>query len=117
MARNFFRLFLVMQTRLVPVRAALIACTSFLWLFMNCQSPDSTKTVTPTSSQVKLVTLDPGHFHAALVQKSMYEGVDSVVHVYAPAGTDLQLHLNRINDYNHRAENPTHWKEEVYAGN
>ena len=40
---------------------------------------------------VHLITLDPGHFHAALVQKSMYADVDSVVHVYAPGGNDLQL--------------------------
>ena len=65
---------------------------------------------------VQLVTLDPGHFHAALVQKTMYNDVDSVVHVYAPAGNDLQLHLDRINGYNNRKEDPTHWKEEVYSG-
>lgn len=40
---------------------------------------------------VKLITLDPGHFHAALVQKSMYRGVDSTVHVYAPKGADVEL--------------------------
>jgi hypothetical protein len=28
---------------------------------------------------VHLITVDPGHFHAALVQKSMYPEVDSVV--------------------------------------
>jgi hypothetical protein len=28
---------------------------------------------------IRLVTLDPGHFHAALVQKSMYPTVDSTV--------------------------------------
>ncbi|MGZ8559832.1 MAG: putative oxidoreductase C-terminal domain-containing protein [Chitinophagaceae bacterium] len=66
---------------------------------------------------IKLITLDPGHFHAALVQKTMYPDVDSVVHVYAPQGADLQLHLDRINGYNSRAENPTTWKEEVYTGN
>ena len=49
------------------------------------------------SSEVKLITLDPGHFHAALVQKTMYPGVDSVVQVYAPGGADLQLHLDNIN--------------------
>ncbi len=69
-----------------------------------------------TTSNVRLVTLDPGHFHAALVQKTMYEGVDSVVQVYAPEGNDLQYHLDRINSYNSREENPTHWKEEVYTG-
>ena len=36
--------------------------------------------------QVRLMTLDPGHFHAALVQKEMYPGVATVVHVYAPLG-------------------------------
>lgn len=65
---------------------------------------------------VKLVTVDPGHFHAALVQKSMYDDVDSVVHVYAPEGPDLQLHLSRIESYNSRQENPTHWIEKVYTG-
>lgn len=65
---------------------------------------------------VHLVTLDPGHFHAALVQKIMYKEVDSVVQVYAPAGEDLQQHLDRINAYNNRADNPAHWKEVVYTG-
>ncbi len=35
---------------------------------------------------VKLITLDPGHFHAALVQKSMYPQVDPTVFVYAKRG-------------------------------
>ena len=35
-----------------------------------------------------LVTLDPGHFHAALVQKSMYPDVSPVVHVYAEGRTE-----------------------------
>ena len=38
---------------------------------------------TGAKGEVKLITLDPGHFHAALVQKSMYEQVDSTVYVYA----------------------------------
>jgi predicted dehydrogenase len=67
--------------------------------------------------KIQLITLDPGHFHAALVQKTMYNDVDSVVHVYAPPGNDLQLHVDRINGYNKRKENPTHWIEEVYTGN
>jgi predicted dehydrogenase len=47
----------------------------------------------------------------------MYAGVDPVVHVYAPAGPDMQLHLEKINSYNNRAANPTKWKEELYTGN
>ncbi|GAA4728924.1 putative oxidoreductase C-terminal domain-containing protein [Flavisolibacter ginsenosidimutans] len=65
---------------------------------------------------VRLITLDPGHFHAALVQKSMYADVDPTVHVYAPAGPDLQAHLDRIKAYNSRSESPTKWKEVIYTG-
>ncbi len=67
-------------------------------------------------SAVKLVTLDPGHFHAALVQKSMYPGVDTIVQVYAPEGPDVQMHLDRIKAYNTRETDPTHWVERVYTG-
>jgi len=83
-------------------------------LFMSCAD---TKNETKTNTAVQLVTLDPGHFHAALVQKTMYKDVDSVVHVYAPASNDLQLHLGRVNGYNNRKDDPTTWKEDVYSGN
>ncbi|MEI6047470.1 MAG: putative oxidoreductase C-terminal domain-containing protein [Bacteroidota bacterium] len=68
------------------------------------------------ANQVKLITVDPGHFHAALVQKSMYNQVSPDVHVYAPEGPDYQQHLGRINSYNTRAANPTSWNEIVYTG-
>ncbi|MBC8156427.1 MAG: oxidoreductase [Bacteroidetes bacterium] len=69
----------------------------------------------------RLVTLDPGHFHAALVQKNMYPAVSPVVQVYAPADrgdgpSDLQLHLGRIQAYNKRPETPTQWQQKVYTG-
>src|SRR6185436_9985187 len=66
-------------------------------------------------ASVRLITLDPGHFHAALVQKFMYDGVDPVVHVYAPDGDDLAEHLKRIERFNARADQPTHWREEVHT--
>ena len=79
-------------------------------------SADNTETKTTDSSLVRLITLAPGHFHAALLQKSMYEGVDSTVHVFAPEGPEVKSYLNLINEYNSRNENPTAWKEEVYTG-
>ncbi|MBK5272384.1 MAG: Gfo/Idh/MocA family oxidoreductase [Bacteroidia bacterium] len=85
-----------------------------MWFIISCN--ESTSKPEANSKMVQFITLDPGHFHAALVQKTMYADVDSVVHVYAPAGTDVQLHLDRINAYNTRASDPTHWKEEVYTG-
>lgn len=68
------------------------------------------------STMVKLITIDPGHFHAALVQKEMYTGIDSLVNVYAPAGPELKAHLDLIRQYNERKDNPTQWAEQVYTG-
>ncbi len=65
---------------------------------------------------IKLVTLDPGHYHAALVQKSMYKQVDPVVHVYAPDGPDVQDYLKQIAQFNSRGQDPTHWQMKVHVG-
>jgi len=70
----------------------------------------------PAAQQVELITLDPGHFHAGLVQKFMYPQVSPIVRVYAPGGADLEAHLKRIEGFNTRPENPTHWEERVYSG-
>jgi len=66
--------------------------------------------------RVKLITVDPGHFHAALVQKTMYNEVSPEVHVYAPQGPDFMQHLERIKAYNSRSIHPTAWNEIVYTG-
>ena len=71
---------------------------------------------TGAKGEVKLMTLDPGHFHAALVQKNMYDQVSPEAYVYAPEGFDIKEHLKRIEGFNTRAENPTHWVEKVYTG-
>ena len=68
------------------------------------------------ADEVRLVTLDPGHFHAALVQKSSYPGVSQDVYVYAPGGSDLDEHLKRIEGFNTRQDSPTSWNEIVYEG-
>nr|MBA3296527.1 oxidoreductase [Acidobacteriota bacterium] len=65
---------------------------------------------------VRLITLDPGHFHAGLIQKEMYPGVSDVVHVFAPLGADLVAHVNRVAQFNERAERPTRWQLEVHSG-
>jgi predicted dehydrogenase len=78
-------------------------------VLMSCLSASAT-------NEVRLITLDPGHFHAGLVQKFMYPQVSPVVHVYAPPGPDLQEHLQRVEGFNTRADNPTHWEEKVYTG-
>jgi predicted dehydrogenase len=66
--------------------------------------------------QVKLIIVDPGHFHAALLQKTMYDQISPDVHVYAPQGPDYLQHLDLVKSYNNRPVNPTSWNEIVYTG-
>ena len=65
---------------------------------------------------IQFVTIDPGHFHAALVQNRTYDGVSPEVLVYAPEGADLKSHLALIDQFNTRESNPTAWKEIIYTG-
>jgi Putative oxidoreductase C terminal domain len=64
----------------------------------------------------RLVVVDPGHFHATLVQQEMYPGLSPLVRVHAPLGPDLIDYLSRIARYNRRAEAPTKWRLDVQAG-
>ena len=65
---------------------------------------------------VRLMVLNPGHFHAGLVLKYAYDKVDPVVHIYAPDGRELERFLTLIDRFNTRPEHPTHWVPEVYRG-
>ena len=80
------------------------------------QETKSSTKFTGAKGEVKLITLDPGHFHAALVQKNMYDQINSEVFVYAPKGNDVDEHVKRVLDYNARMEKPTTWFEKVYRG-
>ena len=84
-------------------------------LLSSCTNADAPM-ITPVEGKVKLMNLDPGHFHAALVQKTMYESVDPEVHIYAPEGPEVKSYLNLIEAYNSRETDPTSWTEKVYTG-
>lgn len=64
---------------------------------------------------IRLITLAPGHFHAALVQKRMLPGIDLRVTVYAPLDRDLAAHVERIAGFNARPDSPTAWELDVHA--
>ena len=83
---------------------------------VGCAEAPKTGAFSGAKGEVKLLTLDPGHFHAALVQMYMYDQVDPTVHVYAPEGDDAQMHLDRVKIYNERSERPTSWNEVLYTG-
>src|SRR5690606_14652396 len=80
------------------------------------ESQENQTMFTGIKGEVKLMTLDPGHFHAALVQKTMYDMVNPQVHIYAPEGPELKGHMRLIESYNNRPDNPTSWETEIYTG-
>lgn len=67
-------------------------------------------------TDIQFITLNPGHFHAALVHKEMYPGVASLAQIYAPLDGDLVAHLQRLAGFNARAHEPTNWQAQIYAG-
>jgi predicted dehydrogenase len=71
---------------------------------------------TAPMTEVRFMTLDPGHFHAALVLKEMYPGVAPRVDVFAPLGPDVVDHLARVSRFNLRRDKPTAWQMEAHTG-
>lgn len=71
---------------------------------------------TGADNEVGLMVLDPGHFHAALVQKYDYSQIDPDVHVYAPVVNEVGNYLDLIERFNTREENPTNWTQRIYVG-
>ncbi len=91
----------------IPIVLLVISCSN---------NNESKKKFTGADNEVKLMTLDPGHFHAALVQKTQYAQVSPSVNIYTPEGEDVKDHLVRIHGFNKRSKNPTNWKSSVYTG-
>jgi len=100
---------LVMTVITVLLTVTLFSC-------VGGQKAARTKPADVSAGSVKLIVLDPGHFHAALIQKKMYGQVSPTVYVYAPKGTDVNDYLKMVGGFNSRAENPTRWEEKVYIG-
>ncbi|HKP84741.1 MAG TPA: putative oxidoreductase C-terminal domain-containing protein [Blastocatellia bacterium] len=100
------------------IRLALVAMLmlSSLAALIERPSMSMTRQDERPMPEVRLITLDPGHFHAALVQKRMHAGMSNRVEVYAPLGFDLTEHMNRIARFNTRQQDPTAWELDVRAG-
>ena len=82
----------------------------------NRENKESNHLFTGRDGEIKLVVLDPGHFHASLLQKFSQKQVNDTVLVYAPEGDELTQYLASIEGYNNRSENPTNWVLVVYSG-
>lgn len=68
------------------------------------------------AGDIQLIIVDPGHFHAALIQRDMYPGISPKVAVYAPLGADVLDYLHRVSLFNHRALEPTAWQLDLHTG-
>jgi predicted dehydrogenase len=72
--------------------------------------------LTPAADNAQLIIVDPGHFHAALIQKDMIPFLSPRVSVYGALSPELLDYLNRIALFNSRPDQPTHWELEVHTG-
>ena len=88
----------------------------FLVVFQSCDTPKKADMEVSERGKVVFMSLDPGHFHAGLIHKTMYPGVDSTVYVFAPDGDELKDYLKRLEGYNSGPEQATSWKIEVSRG-
>ena len=68
------------------------------------------------ADDIRLLIVDPGHFHAALIQREMYPGISPKVSVYAPLGPELLDYLNRISLFNNGPTRPTVWQLDLHTG-
>lgn len=90
-------------------------------VFMNLSCSGESQTDAPSEfsgldNEIKIMTVNPGHFHAALVQKNMLSQVDPAVSIFSPGGADLELHMGRIENFNNRDDSPTAWQLQTYTG-
>ncbi len=94
----------------------IISATLLIMIMASCVEQPKQEAFTGAEGEVKIITLQPGHFHAALVQKTLHPQVNPLVHIYASDGPELAGHLRLIESYNNRPDNPTSWQLEVYKG-
>ena len=85
-----------------------------LFLSPGCGSKSGIAPKAP--EDIRLVIVDPGHYHASLIQRDMYPQVSPRVSVYAPLGPELLNYLNRVSLFNSRKDDPTQWELDVHAG-
>ncbi|MDD4460085.1 MAG: oxidoreductase, partial [Proteiniphilum sp.] len=68
-------------------------------LMLSCNSPHNrdkgevTFAFTGKEGGIKLIVLDPGHFHASLLQKSSLPLLNDSVYVYAPDSIGIRQYL------------------------
>ena len=85
-------------------------------VLLSCENKQTVSQAPESNAEITIMSLDPGHFHAGLIHKSMYPQVDSTVYVFAPEGAELKDYMNRMSGYNSHEEDPTAWNLQVSTG-
>lgn len=61
-----------------------------------------------------LLFLEPGHFHAALLLKSVNPRIAKEIHLYASPGPERDSFLALVESFNTREDAPTHWQVRLH---
>jgi len=85
------------------------------WWYTTESSPPVTN-AEKIVANIRLMTLAPGHFHAALVHKEMHPSIYPKVYVYGPLDADLIAHMERVNGLNGPLKKNLSWRLDVRAG-
>ena len=64
----------------------------------------------------RAVFYEPGHFHAALTLRAPNPQLAPDIHVYATPGPERDAFLTLVEQFNTRANHPTHWRLHVHDG-
>ncbi|WP_439489583.1 putative oxidoreductase C-terminal domain-containing protein [Algoriphagus sp.] len=98
------------------MKNTVLVAVAAVGVLLSCENKESVSQTPESNAEITIMSLDPGHFHAGLIHKSMYPQVDSTVYVFAPEGPELKDYMNRMSGYNSREEDPTAWDLQVSTG-
>ena len=59
---------------------------------------------------------EPGHFHAALTLRTPHPRLAPDIHVYATPGPERDAFVTLVEQWNTRADDPTHWRLHLHDG-
>jgi predicted dehydrogenase len=76
--------------------------------------PAMTQTNHIPIEKYRILTLEPGHFHAALVMKQSNPLLDTTCYLYAPDNAATQQYLEYLKSFNTRGQQPTSWNPVWY---
>src|SRR5688500_8532419 len=67
-------------------------------------------------ADLRLVVVDPVHFHAAQLHTKPMQGFARDAFVYAPVGKELAGYFNFVGNLKARSPQPDHWRFHIYSG-